>query len=253
MEIKITYLDNSGFLAETENYNFIFDYYNGKPDKFGKGVVDVKKFPRKETFVFASHNHYDHYNSALFSWLKDVPDITYVFSSDIKTNREVFRVTPNKTYNINGINVITFKSTDEGVAFLIKADGAVIYHAGDLNWWDWDGEPEAWLNRMERGYKEQILKLKGKHINVAFAPVDPRLERNMGKGARLLIDTADIDLLIPMHYGNAAEAALEFIDENFLGEEKTIVAEPLKRGEILIYNSEERDGKYSFDVRQFID
>lgn len=253
MEIKITYLDNSGFLAETEHYNFIFDYYNGKPDKFGKGVIDIEKLPRKPTFVFASHNHYDHYNPAIFSWLKDVPDITYVFSSDIRTSKDVFHAEPDKNYNIKGLGITTFKSTDEGAAFLIKAEGQIIYHAGDLNWWDWEGEPKAWLNRMERDYKEQISKLKGEHINVAFAPVDPRLERTMGKGARFLIDTAHVDLLIPMHYGSAVKAAREFIFENFPCEEKTIAAEPLKRGESLIYTSAHKGGKRSFEARRFVD
>lgn len=31
-------------------------------------------------------------------------------------------------------------STDEGVAFLVTAEGRTVFHAGDLNWWHWEGE-----------------------------------------------------------------------------------------------------------------
>lgn len=249
MKIKITYLDNSGFSVETQNHNFIFDYYNGKADLDGNGVVSPEKLARKSTFVFVSHGHYDHYNPAIFNWLKGAGDVTYIFSDDIRTYRDVIRAAPNSSLNVNGIEIDTFKSTDEGVAFLIKADGAVIYHAGDLNWWDWEGEPKEWLRQMERDYKTQISKLKGRRINVAFAPVDPRLERNMGKGARFLIDTANIDLLVPMHYGAAARQARDFIRANFANEKKTVVASPLKRGQSIIYETFDEDGKEKFKVK----
>lgn len=253
MEIKITYLDNSGFLAESLNYNLIFDYYNTSPTREGKGIIDPCALARKTTLIFVSHSHYDHYTPEIWTLFKNVPNVEFIISDDIKAKASAVKVSPNNSYNIKGAEITTFKSTDEGVAFLIKADGVVIYHAGDLNWWDWEGEPKNWLADMERVFKEQILKLKGTHINIAFAPVDPRLERNMGKGARFLIDTADVDLLIPMHYGSAASAAGKFIAENFSNEEKTIVAPPLKRGESLIYTSEEKDGEYSFEVRRFVD
>ena len=42
------------------------------------------------------------------------------------------------------VRIRTLKSTDEGVAFLVEAEGKSIYHAGDLNWWYWEGEPLSW-------------------------------------------------------------------------------------------------------------
>ena len=42
-------------------------------------------------------------------------------------------------------SILSLKSTDEGAAFAIReTDGTSIYHAGDLNWWHWEGEPLAW-------------------------------------------------------------------------------------------------------------
>lgn len=38
--------------------------------------------------------------------------------------------------------VKTLFSTDEGVAFLLRCSEGTIYHAGDLNDWVWNGEPD---------------------------------------------------------------------------------------------------------------
>ena len=64
-----------------------------------------------------------------------------------------------------------FKSTDEGVAFLIETEGKRIYHAGDLNNWVWEGEPEADNKRMSQRFHQELEKLRGIHIDVAlYAP-----------------------------------------------------------------------------------
>ena len=54
---------------------------------------------------------------------------------------------------IGSVQVETLKSNDEGVAFLVTAEGRTIYHAGDLNWWYWNGEPEDDNEFMVRFYK----------------------------------------------------------------------------------------------------
>ena len=41
-----------------------------------------------------------------------------------------------------GAEIRTLRSTDEGVAFVVHYAGKTIYHAGDLNWWHWEGEPD---------------------------------------------------------------------------------------------------------------
>ena len=50
--VKIQYLFNSGFSVETENHQLIFDCYKFFP-----------KLSHKDTTVFVSHSHPDHYNS----------------------------------------------------------------------------------------------------------------------------------------------------------------------------------------------
>jgi hypothetical protein len=61
------------------------------------------------------------------------------------------------------VTVKAFKSTDEGVAFLIEAEGKVLYHAGDLNNWVWEGEPEEYNFRMSEAFHSELLKIAGNH------------------------------------------------------------------------------------------
>ena len=48
--------------------------------------------------------------------------------------------------------IASLKSTDEGVAFVVWAEGHSIYHAGDLNWWHWEGEPFPFNENMVTRY-----------------------------------------------------------------------------------------------------
>ena len=85
---------------------------------------------------------------------------------------------PHEEKVIDACTVSTLKSTDEGVAFLVKTEGKTIYHAGDLHWWDWPGEPEEDNKMMERQYKEELESLKKESIDYAFIVLDPRQEES---------------------------------------------------------------------------
>lgn len=80
------------------------------------------------------------------------------------------------------MKIRAFKSTDEGVAFLIETEGKRIYHAGDLNNWVWAGEPEADNKRMSENFHKELEKMKGIHIDVAFMLLDPRQEKDFYLG-----------------------------------------------------------------------
>lgn len=51
--MEITYLGHSGFLAETLDAYFLFDYIRGELPAFSK---------EKKLYVFASHAHHDHWD-----------------------------------------------------------------------------------------------------------------------------------------------------------------------------------------------
>ncbi|MBR5122499.1 MAG: MBL fold metallo-hydrolase [Anaerotignum sp.] len=140
--MKVTYLHHSGFSVETETKVLLFDYYT---EGARKAYFDPAAYPEKDIFVFVSHAHEDHYDRRILDW-GNLPNVKYVLSFDVRTmmgfEGEVLHVQPHEEYTFDGITVKTLQSNDEGVAFLVKADGKTIYHAGDLNWWHWNGEPD---------------------------------------------------------------------------------------------------------------
>jgi L-ascorbate metabolism protein UlaG (beta-lactamase superfamily) len=208
MGAEIRYLYNSGFTVKTDSHFFIFDYYLDTPKGCGldKGVVDPDEISGLDVVVFVSHRHPDHYNPRIFGWRKAVKQIRYVLSDDIKTAEDVLKVHPGQEYDMGDFSFRVLDSTDVGAAFLLKADGLCIYHAGDLNLWYWNGEPDADNQEMERRYKEQIDTLKGEKIDLAFVPVDPRLEENELLGLDYFMRTVDAELAVPMHFGDDLSA-----------------------------------------------
>ena len=88
--MKITYLAHSGFLAETEEETFLFDYYKGDLPRMN---------PQKKLLVFASHAHYDHYNPQIFELRKDVTTVRFILSSDIFVHEaeDIVRRSPTRT------------------------------------------------------------------------------------------------------------------------------------------------------------
>jgi L-ascorbate metabolism protein UlaG (beta-lactamase superfamily) len=206
---EVRYLFNSGFTVITGGRFLIFDYCNFFP--FSKlrgpegGAVDVRELRDYKVTVFASHAHMDHYTPAVLKWARDVPDIHYVLSYDIDPGEapNVTRAYPDKTFEAGGLKIRTLRSTDEGVAFAVDAGGLKIYHAGDLNWWHWAGEPDEENNAMGGAYKREIDKLKGEVFDLAFVPVDPRLENEYLWGLGYFMSRAGARVIFPMHFRNA--------------------------------------------------
>lgn len=211
IDVKIEYLFNSGFTLETKHYFLVFDYWRSED---GRDVAD--RLPeRKKVVVFASHSHGDHYNPDILRWREKNPGIEYVLSSEIRPRSEgpgMHRMSRYKELEIDGLKVKTFGSTDLGVSFLVKADGISIFHAGDLNWWDWYDETEENNRAMEKRFKKEIARIKGEDIDIAFFPVDPRLKDSYRLGADYFRAEVAPKFLIPMHFGENTWVNDEFPD-----------------------------------------
>ncbi len=205
--IKVTYLYHSGFMVELENSILIFDYFKGKLPSSLKG---------KKLFVFASHKHPDHFQLSVFKWADEMAKESRFFvGNDIRLNekylerkgicpdilKRIKRMRGGAVYESReeGINVETLCSTDQGVAFLVTAEGKSIYHAGDLNNWYWPEESKSGNERMERDYKKEIDKIEGRHFDIAFVPLDPRLEEGYGYGMDYFLKKVDAERVFPMH------------------------------------------------------
>ncbi len=199
--MKIDHIGHSGFLVETASALLLFDYFRGDLSALGRAPLD------KPLFVFVSHAHRDHFNPDIFALSKGGRKVKYILSFDIKgepsvpRDADVLFADADREYEVAYLGrVRTLLSTDEGVAFLVKTPDASVFHAGDLNFWDWKGEDEAWLSEQERVFGREIGKLAGERIDAAFVVLDDRLEENFAEGAMTFLSVCSPSYLLPMHF-----------------------------------------------------
>lgn len=204
--MKITYIYHSCFSVELKEAVLIFDYFQG----------DIPKFPKdKPIYMFASHKHGDHYDKKIFNLVDQYENIHFILSNDIKMNEKYMMrlnipqkawdkieyVAKNKSYVLNEqLTIDTLRSTDEGVAFMVTAYGHSIYHAGDLNWWTWNGETKAEYEQMTKAFCEEINKIGSRSFEVAFLPLDPRQEDKFYLGFDYFMRHVTTQIAIPMHW-----------------------------------------------------
>lgn len=197
--MKITYIGHSGFLVELEKMVLLFDYFQGEiPQISGE----------KKWFVFASHRHQDHFQPKIFQLAGKYPHLQYILSSDIPKNHvpetqqiQTIWLKPEEHWENpqERLYVETLRSTDEGAAFLVKAEGQTLYHAGDLNNWYWDEEPESWNGEMAENYREFIEPLRGKTLDAAFVVLDPRQDAHYLLGMDYFLELTETKKIYPMH------------------------------------------------------
>ena len=185
--MQVTYIYNSGFLVELDKHILLFDYYQGTIPPLNQN---------KPLYVFVSHFHHDHYNPAIYQI--NHPKITYII--DRKINNTGIKVRPSEIYEIDDLYIQTLLSTDAGVAFVVKVENKQIYHAGDLHWWHWIGEPEA-DNKYQAGtFKKEISKIKDIHFDLMMIPLDPRLEESSWWGMEHILKNIKTKYVLPMHF-----------------------------------------------------
>ena len=171
------------------------DYYEGTMPEFD---------PAKKLLVFASHSHPDHFNREILKLADVYPDVEYIFPKDIRIAKKEQRESEHfmrkrDEITVGDTKVKSLRSTDEGVAFLVRCEDRIIYHAGDLNWWHWEEEDDAY-NRMMRGdYQKEIETLVGEKIDLAFVVLDPRQEEQFYWGFDWYMRHTDTKIVFPMH------------------------------------------------------
>ncbi|AGB41435.1 hypothetical protein Halha_1494 [Halobacteroides halobius DSM 5150] len=233
-QANIYHLYHSGVAIETTNAWLVVDYYNDTPSKdrrsLSNGVLDTKDFKRKkDNLVFVTHNHHDHFNPVIFEWDEEV-DINYILSADVQAKEKDNRYKMDKyqKLELDDILVETYGTTDQGLSFYIEVDGLNIFHAGDLNWWHWKKFSPQERKREEKDFKEELDKLKGKKIDIAFIPVDPRLEEYYYLAGEYFIKTIEPRLLVPIHFADDYSITSDFAKK--VNQLSTKVVEINKRG-----------------------
>lgn len=201
--MKITYIHHSSFLVELDQILLLFDYTGGSLPSLP---------PDKDLVVFASHRHGDHFSPHIFDLAARHPRIFFVLSDDIWQNRvpqEMHGCTefldPGEVLELeeySSLRVTAFKSTDEGVAFMVECDGHTVYHAGDLNDWRWNGETEAWNGTMHANYMRELEQIRngGFCPDAAFVPLDGRLEEWFYLGLHEYMEQIGAGMVFPMHF-----------------------------------------------------
>lgn len=210
--MRVTYIYHSGFLVETRDCYYLFDYYQGELPEMD---------PDKSVIVFASHAHQDHYNKKIFSILHEMGmrQVKAVLAKDISKRNypsgiEVIRVRHDEEYGLPcDTRLRTLLSTDAGVAFLVTCPEGTIFHAGDLNDWVWEGEPEQDNRQMTGSYRHEIQKLKDIPIDIAFLPLDPRQEDHYARGILYFLKHVSVKEVYPMHYWQKPEIIEKFLME----------------------------------------
>ena len=210
---RVTFLDHSGFLVETDAVTLLFDWWKGELPALRPDV------PR---YIFASHAHPDHFDPKIFALdihprevlEDDSRDVYFLLGKDISLDlrrRQRWGVSPEtagkcrvrqggQTLSLPQAKIETLSSTDEGVAFLVTLpDGQTVFHAGDLNWWHWEGEDKAWNNNMAANFKKYTEPLRGRRIDLAMLPLDPRLGEDGFRGPKYFLELADVRRFLPMH------------------------------------------------------
>ncbi len=212
--MNVSYIHHSCFLVETDCCYYLFDYEKGSLPEMDKS---------KPIYVLSSHGHHDHYNAKVFSLLKGagMEQIQAILSDDIKIPADVavLQTAAEQDYVFGTEQKLsTFRSTDLGVAFLIEDHGKLIYHAGDLNDWVWEGESDEYNQQMTKDYRRQMEllseKLAQREIDLAFVVLDPRQEKDYDRGLCYFLEHILVKKVYPMHYWDKPEIMDTFLKEH---------------------------------------
>ena len=223
--MQVIFIHHSCFVVEVDEKVPIFDYFGGDRVNGYRFCGRLPEYePDTPVYVFASHKHQDHFDMDVLHLAEQYRDIHFILSKDCKMSpnflkkhgfpdtirQKIVYVSPCETYQVGGLHIETLRSTDAGVAFYVETNGATFYHAGDLNNWKWDGAGDLVNGIMERNYKGQINRLAKKHINLAFVPMDPRLEQNKFLGIDYFLEHVDAEYIFPMHMWQDYSAITEY-------------------------------------------
>lgn len=228
-DMKITFIKHSCFSVELERHVLLFDYY---------GEGSLPEWDKNKTiYVLNSHKHADHFNLCIFELRDKYPDIHFFLGTDIRLSerylernhvvidrdKEITHLAKRITLSYEPeFTVRTLKSTDVGVAFVIQCENVTIYHAGDLNWWHWEGESAAFNDAQKTNYQEEIAQLSGECFDIAFIPLDGRLENAYYMGMDYFLQNVEVKKVFPMHMWDDFSYIARYKKEGYAGADKLV-------------------------------
>jgi len=131
----VWYLNHSGWAVKTKSAILVFDYWDPAPSPDRKllanGHIDPEELKGWPVYVFASHEHDDHFDRRILDWKKTIPDIHYVFGFEDEAGVGAVYAAPRTQRTLGPLTVTTIQSSDAGVGFAVQIDGLTLFHAGD--------------------------------------------------------------------------------------------------------------------------
>lgn len=209
--IEIKHIYHSGFKIEFEDKIIFIDVYNHLQDL---------ELPRdKDVYFLATHSHGDHYSPDILDFDNEYK-VKYILSDDITTLEasNIIKVKKGDNLSVDGMGIEVFGTTDLGVSFFIAYNEYHLFHSGDLNWWHWENNSKESQKNEALDYKRELSLLKGKKIDIAFVPVDPRLDGGMCMALDYFASTIQPETIIPMHFADRFD-----VTENLTSEHAEVV------------------------------
>ena len=237
---KCYHCGQSGFIIETIEATLVFDWYrNSLPP------LD----PDKPVYIFITHIHLDHFYRGITKLMDkyNVPEI-YIGNDRVMTPvplsekvEDIASVFNGEQYLVTDYGwVKTLKSTDLGVAFIVRVGDRTIFHAGDLFWnarktfndfkaehkklmpCAFGADPsvdakyrkdyENLVENNERRFKEYAKPLRQiGRIDYAMLPMDPRWYDYGIRTVDHYLGLADIRCFTPMHLWGKPEYVCEYL------------------------------------------
>ena len=239
-EAYIWYLEHSGWMVKTADHLLIFDYLSvsrleDRPENasLAGGYIDPDEIKDLDVFVFVSHGHGDHFDPGILDWEKSVENIRYIFGWKADKNPRYHYLTePGKKTTIDGVEIFNINHAFDGIpeaAFLIKADGLVIFHSGDHGC---TGEELDPLFKANIDY----LAEQGSPIDLAFiSQFGGRDGAEINIGDLYTIERLEPRVTFPMHQGGGERFYKIFAEEIQQNGAKTQVYCAEKRGQRFFY------------------
>ena len=212
-EAIIWYLGHSGWAIKTKNHLLIFDYVEtgikSVELSLTSGHINPSEIKDQHVYLFVTHEHADHYDQNIFEWERSIKNITYIFGwKAVEDPKYVCMANPREKKIIDDMEILTITSTDAGVGFIIKADGLVIFHAGDHA--HWGGSMGPFVKEID------YLAKNEKEFDIVFLAITTgggQRRESITKGAFYAIEKLMPKVMFPMHAGGKEYLYKEFAQE----------------------------------------
>ena len=207
--VAVFYVFHSCFCVLRGTLALVFDYPSDvflgglrrRVSGFVGGLVKGK-----DVLVLFSHGHEDHYGRGVLEAVDGARSVRIVASEDVVESEGAFFedaglgvvvAEPRREFEVAGLGVKVFQSTDVGVAYLVDLGGVTLYHSGDLARWVWPSFPEEFRKYIDNAFRREVEEIARDRVDVALVVAEPELP-GWG-GVDYFAEKVSPAYLVPMH------------------------------------------------------